>query len=161
MAWIMDTYSMRKGYPVSASVTGKPMEIGGSLGRKEATGRGVVTVTREALKKMNYKVTPLEKSEMDECLRGGFVQFDDEGPDYKIDGATVAVQGFGNVGYASAILRVLAAELLRAPQSARPGFIAGLKQETRRRLARCLRHPEAALIDPGAVALAERVEAGL
>ncbi|PIV00749.1 MAG: hypothetical protein COS57_15435 [Syntrophobacterales bacterium CG03_land_8_20_14_0_80_58_14] len=64
-------------------------------------------------------------------------------------------------GYASAILRVLAAELLRAPLSARPGFIAGLKQETRRRLARCLRHPEAALIDPGAAALADRVEAGL
>jgi glutamate dehydrogenase (NAD(P)+) len=104
MAWIMDTYSMRKGYPVGASVTGKPMEIGGSLGRKEATGRSVMTVTREALKKMNYKVTRLDKSEMDECLRGGFVQFDDEGPDYKIDGATVAVQGFGNVGSAAARL---------------------------------------------------------
>jgi len=64
-------------------------------------------------------------------------------------------------GYAGAILRVLAAELLRAPQSARAGFIAGLKHETRRRLARCLRHPEAVMIDPGAEALAERVEAGL
>jgi glutamate dehydrogenase/leucine dehydrogenase len=64
-------------------------------------------------------------------------------------------------GYASAILRVLAAELLRAPQSDRPGFIAGLKPETRRRLAHCLRHPEAAMIDPGAAALAERVEEGL
>jgi glutamate dehydrogenase (NAD(P)+) len=64
-------------------------------------------------------------------------------------------------GYAAAILRVLAAELLRAPKSDRPGFIAGLKPETRRRLARCLRHPEAALIDPSAAALAERVEEGL
>jgi glutamate dehydrogenase (NAD(P)+) len=64
-------------------------------------------------------------------------------------------------GYAAAILRVLAAEVLRAPQSDRPGFIAGLKPETRRRLARCLRHPEAALIDPNAAALAERVEEGL
>ena len=64
-------------------------------------------------------------------------------------------------GYAAAILRVLAAELLRAPKSDRPGFIAGLKPETRRRLARCLRHPEAVLIDPGALALAEQVEEGL
>lgn len=64
-------------------------------------------------------------------------------------------------GYASAILRVLAAELLRAPKSDRPGFIAGLKPETRCRLARCLRHPEAGLIDASAAALAERVEEGL
>jgi glutamate dehydrogenase (NAD(P)+) len=104
MAWIMDTYSMKKGYTVNASVTGKPMEIGGSLGRNEATGRSVMTVTREALKKMDYKVAPLAKSEMDECLRGGFAQFDDEGPDHKIDGATVAVQGFGSVGSAAARL---------------------------------------------------------
>ncbi|MDP3097137.1 MAG: Glu/Leu/Phe/Val dehydrogenase dimerization domain-containing protein [Syntrophales bacterium] len=64
-------------------------------------------------------------------------------------------------GYAAAILRVLAAELLRAPKSDLPGFIAGLKPETRRRLARCLRHPEADLIDASATALAERVEEGL
>jgi glutamate dehydrogenase (NAD(P)+) len=64
-------------------------------------------------------------------------------------------------GYASAILRVLAAELLRTPPFNRSGFIAGLKPETRRRLACCLRHPEAALIDPGAPALAEKVAAGL
>jgi glutamate dehydrogenase/leucine dehydrogenase len=64
-------------------------------------------------------------------------------------------------GYASAILRVLAAELLRAPKSHRSGLIAGLKPGTRRRLARCLRHPEAGLMDADAVALAERVEEGL
>jgi glutamate dehydrogenase (NAD(P)+) len=64
-------------------------------------------------------------------------------------------------GYASAILRVLAAELLRAPKSHRSGFIAGLKPGTHRRLARCLRHPEAGLMDADAVALAERVEEGL
>lgn len=64
-------------------------------------------------------------------------------------------------GYARAILRVLAAELLRAPKSGRPAFIAGLKHETRLRLARFLRHPEAALIDPGAAAIADRVESGL
>ncbi|MHB8909776.1 MAG: Glu/Leu/Phe/Val family dehydrogenase [Syntrophales bacterium] len=64
-------------------------------------------------------------------------------------------------GYSAAILRVLAAELLRAPKSTRPGIIAGLKPETRRRLAGCLRHPEADLIDTGAATLAERIEEGL
>jgi glutamate dehydrogenase (NAD(P)+) len=70
MAWIMDTYSMTKGYSVPAVVTGKPVEIGGSLGRREATGRGVMFTTREALK---YLGMP-------------------------IGGIRVAVQGFGNVG---------------------------------------------------------------
>jgi len=70
MAWIMDTYSMTKGYSVPAVVTGKPVEIGGSLGRREATGRGVMFTTREAL---NYLGMPIE-------------------------GTRVAVQGFGNVG---------------------------------------------------------------
>jgi glutamate dehydrogenase (NAD(P)+) len=78
MAWIMDTYSMTKGYSVPAVVTGKPVEIGGSLGRREATGRGVMFATREALK---YLRIPIE-------------------------GARVAVQGFGNVG-------AIAAELLQ------------------------------------------------
>jgi len=104
MAWIMDTYSMKKGYPIGPAVTGKPMDIGGSLGRVEATGRGIMTVTREALKKLNYKVTPLDNKEMDECLRGGNSTFSDESPDYKIDGATIAVQGFGNVGSVAAKL---------------------------------------------------------
>ncbi len=48
MAWIMDTYSQQVGYAVPGSVTGKPLSIGGSLGREEATGRGVVDVTLEA-----------------------------------------------------------------------------------------------------------------
>ena len=47
MAWIMDTYSMHRGYSVLGVVTGKPVEIGGSLGRNEATGRGVMFTTRE------------------------------------------------------------------------------------------------------------------
>lgn len=64
-------------------------------------------------------------------------------------------------GYASVILRVLAAELLRAPRADRMKLIAGLKPDTRLRLARCLRHPEAALIDAGAASLAERVAEGL
>jgi glutamate dehydrogenase (NAD(P)+) len=70
MAWIMDTYSMTKGYSVPAVVTGKPVEIGGSLGRREATGRGVMFTTREALKYLGMS----------------------------IEGIRVAVQGFGNVG---------------------------------------------------------------
>src|SRR5438046_1755338 len=51
MAWIMDTYSMHKRHTVTAVVTGKPVEMGGSLGRREATGRGCLFVTREALAK--------------------------------------------------------------------------------------------------------------
>jgi glutamate dehydrogenase (NAD(P)+) len=74
MAWIMDTYSMHKGYSIPAVVTGKPVEIGGSLGRTDATGRGVAVTMREALR---MKGIPIE-------------------------GATVAVQGFGNVGSAAA-----------------------------------------------------------
>jgi glutamate dehydrogenase (NAD(P)+) len=76
MAWMMDTYSMHKGYSVPAVVTGKPLSIGGSQGRDEATGRGVMIVTIEALK--HLAIDP-EK-------------------------ATIAVQGFGNVGSHSARL---------------------------------------------------------
>src|SRR2546421_9729804 len=74
MAWVMDTYSMHRGHTVPAVVTGKPVAIGGSEGRVEATGRGVVTIAREALKRFTQ---PLE-------------------------GARVAVQGFGNVGAVAA-----------------------------------------------------------
>ncbi len=70
MAWIMDTYSMHKRHTVTAVVTGKPIEMGGSLGRREATGRGCMFVTREALTKIGF---PMQQ-------------------------ARVAVQGFGNVG---------------------------------------------------------------
>ncbi len=74
MAWIMDTYSMHVGHTATAVVTGKPIERGGSLGRREATGRGVMIVTREAARHLGLD----------------------------INGATVAVQGFGNVGSVSA-----------------------------------------------------------
>jgi glutamate dehydrogenase (NAD(P)+) len=70
MAWIMDTYSQQVGYAVPGVVTGKPISIGGSLGREEATGRGVVYISLEALKHLNLD----------------------------IHNATVAIQGFGNVG---------------------------------------------------------------
>lgn len=72
MAWIMDTYSAQMGYAVPGVVTGKPIEIGGSLGRLDATGRGVVYTIIDAAKRLNM--------ELGENTR-------------------VAVQGFGNVGY--------------------------------------------------------------
>jgi len=75
MAWMMDTYSVNAGYSVPGVVTGKPIVLGGSLGRTSATGDGVVISTIEALKAL--------------------------GIDPK--GATVAVQGFGKVGYWTAI----------------------------------------------------------
>src|SRR5438067_7201258 len=76
MAWIMDTYSMHMRHTVTAVVTGKPVEMGGSLGRREATGRGCMIVTKEALKHLGMPV----------------------------QGTTIAVQGFGNVGSIAAQL---------------------------------------------------------
>src|SRR5687767_1080689 len=76
MAWIMDTYSMHKNHTVTAVVTGKPVEMGGSLGRREATGRGCMFVTKEALAHLGMT----------------------------LKGTTVAVQGFGNVGSITAQL---------------------------------------------------------
>ena len=76
MAWVMDTYSMHVGHTTTSVVTGKPVELGGSLGRREATGRGVMIATRESAKHVGFD----------------------------IKGATVAVQGFGNVGSVSADL---------------------------------------------------------
>ncbi|MEZ5662190.1 MAG: Glu/Leu/Phe/Val dehydrogenase [Burkholderiaceae bacterium] len=70
MAWMMDTYSMNEGSTATGVVTGKPVDLGGSLGRREATGRGVFTVGIEAAKRIGMEVA----------------------------GARVAVQGFGNVG---------------------------------------------------------------
>ncbi len=75
MAWIMDTFSMHSNHTVTSVVTGKPVVLGGSLGRREATGAGVVLTVREALKHLNMKP---EKS-------------------------TAAVQGFGNVGSVAAL----------------------------------------------------------
>jgi glutamate dehydrogenase (NAD(P)+) len=70
MAWFMDTYSMHVGHTETAVVTGKPVEMGGSLGRREATGRGVMIIAREAAKHLGFDLKD----------------------------ARVAVQGFGNVG---------------------------------------------------------------
>ncbi len=76
MAWIMDTYAMHKQSASQGVVTGKPIEVGGSLGRREATGRGCMIVTKEALRHLGL---PLR-------------------------GSRVAVQGFGNVGSVAAKL---------------------------------------------------------
>jgi glutamate dehydrogenase/leucine dehydrogenase len=76
MAWIYDTYSEAQGYAIPEVVTGKPIAVGGSLGRREATSRGAVITIREAAKHLKI---PLK-------------------------GATVAIQGYGNVGYYAAVL---------------------------------------------------------
>ena len=76
MAWMMDTYSANQGGTVTGVVTGKPIELGGSLGRVKATGRGVFLTAREAAKSMGMS----------------------------LDGTRVAVQGFGNVGSIAAEL---------------------------------------------------------
>jgi len=74
MAWMMDTYSMNVGATATGVVTGKPIPLGGSLGRVAATGRGVFVVGREAMRRLGVEM----------------------------DGARVAVQGFGNVGSVAA-----------------------------------------------------------
>lgn len=76
MAWMMDTYSMHRGYSVPAVVTGKPLAIGGSAGRREATGRGVSIIVREAARALGLPLA----------------------------GEPIVVQGFGNVGSVAARL---------------------------------------------------------
>jgi glutamate dehydrogenase (NAD(P)+) len=75
MAWIMDTYSQLKGYIIPESATGKPVEIGGSWGRTESTGRGVIHCIKQAAENTNLK----------------------------LKNATVVIQGYGNVGYHAAV----------------------------------------------------------
>lgn len=76
MGWMMDTYSMLKGHCIHGVVTGKPIELGGALGRNEATGRGVMFTTKNILSRLNIPV----------------------------EGTTVAIQGMGNVGSITAKL---------------------------------------------------------
>ena len=75
MAWIMDTYSQLKGYSVPECVTGKPVEVGGSEGRREATGKGVIHCVKQAADNMHLR----------------------------LGNASVAIQGFGNVGFQAAV----------------------------------------------------------
>jgi glutamate dehydrogenase (NAD(P)+) len=90
MAWIMDTYSQYKGYRVPEIVTGKPINVGGSEGRVEATSLGVIYCIREATKRLNMN----------------------------LKGATAAVQGFGNVGWNAAnILHNMGARVVAVSDS--------------------------------------------
>ncbi|MBI4369497.1 MAG: Glu/Leu/Phe/Val dehydrogenase [Elusimicrobia bacterium] len=95
MAWIMDTYSMSVGYSAPGVVTGKPLEIGGSYGRFEATGRGVVVTVEEAFKQNGWK----------------------------LPGATAAIQGFGNAGSVAAKLLSLAGVKVIAVSDSKGGVI--------------------------------------
>jgi glutamate dehydrogenase (NAD(P)+) len=88
MAWMMDTYSMNTGTTATGVVTGKPIHLGGSLGRVKATGRGVFVTGREAARRINLD----------------------------LNGARIAVQGFGNVGSAAAELFVQAGGRIVAAQ---------------------------------------------
>jgi len=98
MAWIMDTYSMEKGYPAPSVITGKPIAIGGSKGRNEATARGCVFVIREACKKVGLNIKK----------------------------ATVAIQGYGNAGsIAGYLLHDMGAKIVAASDS--KGGIINLK----------------------------------
>jgi glutamate dehydrogenase (NAD(P)+) len=94
MAWIMDTYSMNVGYSVPSVVTGKPLGLGGSPGRNEATGRGCIYVTEEAAKTAGIT----------------------------LDGSRVVVQGFGNVGSAAALFAQEAGAKVIAVSDVRGGI---------------------------------------
>ena len=117
MAWIFDTYSMNKGHSVLGVVTGKPLTIGGSLGREEATARGALF-----------------------CLAGGAARSRAEA----IDGLRVAVQGFGNVGsfFAKfvaedgATVVAISDSCGGTPQRERHRHRGGVRAQARRRLAR-------------------------
>jgi glutamate dehydrogenase/leucine dehydrogenase len=94
MAWIFDTYSQAKGYAIPEVVTGKPLEVGGSLGRTEATSRGCVITVREAAKHLKLD----------------------------LKGATCAVQGYGNVGYHAAVLQAKLGTKIVAVSDSRGGI---------------------------------------
>jgi glutamate dehydrogenase (NAD(P)+) len=93
MAWIMDTFSMQKGYSIPGVVTGKPIAIGGSLGRDKATARGCLYVVNEAMKELGLT----------------------------IEGARVAIQGFGNAGLHAAELMSAAGYRIVAVSDSRGG----------------------------------------
>lgn len=94
MAWILDTYSSLQGSTVPAVVTGKPISVGGSEGRIEATGRGVVTLTREILRTLQMQ----------------------------LPGSTVSIQGYGNVGSVAAVLFHLAGAKVEAVSDVNGGI---------------------------------------
>lgn len=126
MAWIMDTYSMHVGYTVPSVVTGKPIAIGGSEGRFEATGRGVVQVTREALREAGRQ----------------------------LPGTSVIVQGFGNVGSVAAALFHRAGAKILAVSDVRGAVFNEHGLDIRKLIAHSDKHrtvagfPEAEPLDP-------------
>ncbi len=113
MAWVMDTISMHEGHTVNPVITGKPVEVGGSLGRHEATGRGVSLMVREWAQRHNYH----------------------------LDQLTIAIQGFGNVGGVAAMLLSQMGCKIIAVSDATGGYLcwAGLDIPAMRQYA--ARHP--------------------
>ncbi len=109
MAWIVDTYSVFKGYTCPSVVTGKPVEIGGSLGRLEATSRGVVFVLQEAAKLLKIDLT----------------------------GATAVIQGYGNVGYHAAELAEEIGIKVKAVADWRGGILNDKGLDTKKVYAHC------------------------
>ncbi len=97
MAWIMDTISMHRGHTVAGVVTGKPVSVGGTLGRPEATGRGLLYIVEEAARQFGVPLA----------------------------GSTVAVQGFGNVGAVAAMLLRRAGAKIVAVSDSRGGIYNG------------------------------------
>ena len=95
MAWILDTYSQQKGHAVPGVVTGKPVELGGSEGRAEATGRGVVACTVEACRHL----------------------------DMPLEGARVVIQGYGNVGRSAAQIAAHLGAVVIAVSDAKGGVL--------------------------------------
>ena len=127
MAWIMDTFSMNEGKTSMGVVTGKPISLGGSLGRKDATGRGVFVSTVEAARRLGMQ----------------------------IEGAKVAIQGFGNVGEASARLFANAGAKVVALQDSSGAIASPAGLDVR--AVRAFRHQHDTLIGaPGA----ETIDAG-
>lgn len=111
MAWIVDTYSVFKGYTCPSVVTGKPVEIGGSLGRLKATSRGIVFVLQEAAKLLKIDLT----------------------------GATAVIQGYGNVGYHAAELAEEIGIKVKAVADWRGGILNDKGLDTKKVYAHCQR----------------------
>jgi glutamate dehydrogenase (NADP+) len=115
MAWMIDEYQKIKGYQSKATFTGKPVAMGGSLGRTEATGRGGVIVLKALLEKLIGKnflaselasppksagsVAPRSSSQDEGSLRRSLAQTSTHGENFSPSALTIALQGFGNVGY--------------------------------------------------------------
>ncbi len=124
MAWFMDTYSMNKGHAVPSIVTGKPVDIGGSEGREKATSRGIAFCVREAAKVL----------------------------DLDLNGATVAIQGFGNVGgHAAPLLAELGCKIVAVSDVSGAvympdGFDIDLLNETVQEKGTCTAYPGATAI---------------